>query len=254
MTAKKSPSEYSSRHDIYRDLRNRIESGTEWGHGDRFPSIDELASEYEAASGTVRAAVTQLAIIGLISAGRGRAGTKVIAGPRTRSHLGTFPPADWTHPEDKWGADEGEVSAETSFRQKDIAGTEYIERDYLRKVGGIPVQHKRTTIPMRFASVIPEGCTTPPFLMPDGVKVPEPPAGTSPNRWYGWKIRDLFTEITLEAAPDDVATKLGLPEGTPVLQQVTRALQKDGTTVYVTTVTTPAHSRVTLHQIDPEGE
>lgn len=237
------------RTEIQKDLRRRIENG-EWKHGARIPSLEALAEHYGAARGTVRTATNQLAALGMLVAAPGR-GIKVIAAPPTHSHLGTFPPADWSDPDSLWGGEEtGEISTKAELRQTEIDGIPHIERDYLRTVDGIPVQHKRTTMPLKFAGIIPEGCATPPLLTPSGADVPKPPSGTSPNAWYGWQIKNHYTDITLETVAQDVAESLKIPEGTPVLQQQTKAHQADGTLVYTTTVTVPANGRMTLHQIE----
>jgi DNA-binding GntR family transcriptional regulator len=245
------------RQTIYRDIRARIESG-EYPRGSKLPKVEELTASYGASKPTVLAALTHLSLLGLVSVGKGRGGITVTAGPRTASHLGTFPPADQTT--DRWKPDSADTptSVETTLRQVVAEGGEFdgndiIVRDYLRKVDDVPVQHKRTEMPLEFASVIPEGYTTPPMLTPAGGRVPEPPKGISPNAWYGWGIKALVTSITLEAAADDVAEALGLPTGTPVLQQRTQAVRADDTTVYVTTVTVPAYARMTMVQLEREA-
>lgn len=230
----------------------------EYNHGDRLPTVRDLAERYGVSTPTASAAYAVLSAMGFVKTDK-RHGTRVIAGPVTNAHLGTFNPPDLTAAEAwKPAADGEETTSDTYLVEQGPApdymaewgipeGERIVQRHRIRSVNGIPSQHKLSVFPYDVAARVPSGYTdAPPLLAPVGAPDVHPPKGTRYADWMGWDIATTDCVITAEPLRDYVASALQVPESSPGFQIASTTRASSGTVLYVTTTTTQLHHRVTL--------
>ncbi|WP_374778725.1 GntR family transcriptional regulator (plasmid) [Streptomyces sp. NBC_01310] len=244
---------------IAAELRRRIESG-ECERGTRLPSVTTTGKEFGVSGQTAAAAYAVLAALGLVRIEKGNGGTIVTAGRKSDAHLGTYAPPDLTAAV-AWKPTEagGEATEETyQVLQREApdymaewgvpAGTVVVERHRIRKVDGVPVQHKLTVLPYDVAARVPEGFEgIPPMLAPVGAEPQKPPHGVRFADWMGWGVVHTECVITTESMTTEASEALGVPAGTPGFRVVGVARNADGGTVNVTVTTCGLHHRVTLN-------
>lgn len=249
---------------IARDLQAAIAAG-QHAHGDRLPSVRDLAAKYGVSHQTVAATYAALAALGLVRTGP--TGTVVTAGRAADAHLGTYGPPD-LRAADPWQptgggqASEATVSVRQVSASADLSGLDIPEgspvvvRTRIRRIDDVPVHHKITVVPYEMAAMTPEGYEgVPPMLAPVGYEGPAKPSGVRMAEWIGWQVAHTDCVITAEPMSADAAEILSLAAGTPGFRIATVAKQEDGRTVYATVGTSPLHHRITLriaeHQSDP---
>lgn len=238
-------------------IRRGIAAG-EYRYGTRLPSVRDLAEQHGVSQQTAAAAYATLAALGLVRTERG-SGTTVTAGPSADAHLGTFTPPDlaaavaW-----KPTAQTGQASEETTLVRQLPApkamsawgieeGSTVVERTRIRKVDGVPAQHKLSVMPYDIAARTPEGHQgVPPMLSPVGADPVRPPKGVRVADWLGWDVVGTSCAITAEPMDEAACAALGVPEGTPGFRVVGITRDSQGATVSVTVTTAPLHHRVTL--------
>ena len=239
---------------IASEIREGISTGR-YRHGTRLPAVRRLAEERGVSQQTVAAAYAQLAALGMVRTEQG-SGTVVTAGLPADAHLGSFGPPDLSLPIWKPTAGGEASEATTLVRQlaapawmaeHGIVDTDVVERTRIRRVDGVPVQHKLTIVPYALASYRPAGHEgVPPLLAPVGAERMAPPAGVRFADWIGWEVTRTDTVITAEPMDEAAAEALGLTEGTPGFRIVGVARDPRESTVFVTVNTTPLHHRLTL--------
>ncbi|MEV6679482.1 GntR family transcriptional regulator [Streptomyces erythrochromogenes] len=237
-------------------IREGISAGR-YPYGSRLPSVKDGAAEWGCSQQTVASAYAQLQGLGLVRIDRGN-GTIVTAGRQADAHLGTYSPPHLAEAV-PWRATGGgvETSDTTLVRQLTATkvmtdwgipdGEDVIERTRVRRLDGVPVQHKLTVIPYGFASRMPEGYQgTPPMMTPVGAPDVKPPTGVRVADWLGWGV--IGTECAITAEPMDAAAAeaLGVPEGTPGFRVVAIARDSENRVVSATVTTAPLHHRITL--------
>lgn len=242
---------------IVADIRKGIASG-EHAYGARLPSVRDLAEQYGVSQQTASAAYAVLSALGLTRTAAG-SGTTVAAGPSADAHLGTYAPPDLSAAE-AWrpNGSGGEATEDTYLVRQLTAsaaladwgfaeGTDVVERHRIRRVGGIPVQHKMTVLAYPVASARPEGYDgVPPMLAPVGAPPIRPPHGTRVADWLGWNVDRTEARITAEPMDSAASEALGMQEGSPGFRVVNITRTPEGETLYVTVTTAPLHHRITL--------
>jgi len=242
---------------IAAQLRAGIAAG-EYRYGTRLPSVRDLAEQHGVSQQTAAAAYAVLATLGLVRTEKG-SGTTVAAGPSADAHLGTFTPPDLGAAKPWKPTTEGaQVSEETTLVRQLAAtaemaawgipeGTDVVERTRIRKMDGVPVQHKASLLPYEIASQTPEGHQgVPPMLAPVGAPPIAPPKGVRMADWLGWDVATTECAITAEPMSAAACEALGITEGSPGFRIINVTRDSEGVTVYVTVTTTPLHHRVTL--------
>lgn len=208
---------------IAAELRRRIESG-ECERGTRLPSVTTTGKEFGVSGQTAAAAYAVLAALGLVRIEKGNGGTIVTAGRKSDAHLGTYAPPDltaavaWKPTEAAWGGDGGDLPGAPARgsglhgRVGVPAGTVVVERHRIRKVDGVPVQHKLTVLPYDVAARVPEGFEgIPPMLAPVGAEPQKPPHGVRFADWMGWGVVHTECVITTESMTTEASEALGVP-------------------------------------------
>ncbi|MGW3378417.1 GntR family transcriptional regulator [Streptomyces hydrogenans] len=236
-------------------IRKGIAAG-EHAYGARLPSVRDLADQYGVSQQTAAAAYAVLTALGLTRTTPG-SGTTVAAGPSADAYLGTFAPPDLSQGE-AWTPSTGEATEETYLVRQSVApaewtdwgfaeGADVVERHRVRRVDGIPVQHKLTVLPYDVASRRPAGHEgVPPMLAPVGAPPIKPPTGVRVADWLGWSVARTRAQITAEPMAPAAAEALGMAEGSPGFRVVNVSETADGATLYVTVTTAPLHHRVTM--------
>ncbi|MFE0654219.1 GntR family transcriptional regulator [Streptomyces sp. NPDC059534] len=242
---------------IVAEIRKGIAAG-EYAYGARLPSVRDLAERYGVSQQTAAAAYAVLTALGLTRTAAG-SGTTVAAGPSADAYLGTYAPPDLTQGE-AWqpNGSGGEATEETYLVRQSTApvewvewgfteGSDVVERHRVRRVDGVPVQHKLTALPYEIASRRPEGHEgVPPMLAPVGAPPMKPPHGMRAADWLGWTVDRTRCEITAEPMDPAASEALGMPEGSPGFRVVSIAKTAEGDTLFVTVTTAPLHHRVTM--------
>ncbi|MEV5205161.1 GntR family transcriptional regulator [Streptomyces sp. NPDC053720] len=245
---------------IVAEIRRGIAAG-EYAYGARLPSVRDLADQHGVSQQTAAAAYAVLSALGLTRTAAG-SGTTVAAGPAADAHLGTYAPPELAAAK-AWQASSpnSEVSEETYLVRQATAPAEWadwgipegaavVERHRIRRVDGVPVQHKLTVLPYEIAARMPAGHEgIPPMLAPVGAPPVSPPAGTRMADWMGWDVNRTQCQITAEPMDSAAAEALGAPDGGPGFRVVSVAKAADGETLYVTVTTAPLHHRVTMEII-----
>ncbi|MFC8277803.1 GntR family transcriptional regulator [Streptomyces sp. NPDC057271] len=243
--------------EIVSDLKKGIAAG-EYAYGARLPSVRDLAARYGVSQQTAAAAYAVLTALGLTRTAAG-SGTTVAAGPSADAYLGTYAPPDLSQGE-AWAPNGsgGEATEETYLVRQSTAplawtdwgfaeGSDVVERHRVRRVDGVPVQHKLTALPYDIASRRPDGYEgVPPMLAPVGAPPMKPPPGVRAADWLGWNVARTQCQITAEPMDLVVAEALGMAEGSPGFRVVSLAKTEAGETLYVTVTTAPLHHRVTM--------
>ncbi|MFF0561519.1 GntR family transcriptional regulator [Streptomyces sp. NPDC004266] len=246
-----------SANQIVAAIRKGIAAG-EYAYGARLPSVRDLAEQYQVSQQTAAAAYAVLTALGFTKTAAG-SGTTVTAGPSADAHLGTFSPPDLTKGTAwKPTGPAGQASDETYLVRQSTAppawtdwgfseGSDVVERHRVRRVDGIPVQHKLTVLPYAIASHRPDGHEgVPPMLAPVGAPPLKPPAGMRVADWLGWDVGHTECQITAEPMDPAASEALGMPEGSPGFRVVNVTKSGDGSTLYVTVTTAPLHHRITM--------
>ncbi|MET9957202.1 GntR family transcriptional regulator [Streptomyces sp. NPDC006339] len=243
---------------IVADIRKGIAAG-EYAYGARLPSVRDLAEQYGVSQQTAAAAYAVLTALGLTRTAPG-SGTTVAAGPSADAYLGTYAPPDLSQGE-AWkpnGAGGGDAVEETYLVRQSTApaawaawglteGADIVERHRVRRIDGIPVQHKLTVMPYDIASRRPEGYEgVPPMLAPVGAPPLQPPHGMRAADWLGWNVARTECQITAEPMDLAAAEALSMAEGSPGFRVVSIARTENGEPLFVTVTTAPLHHRVTM--------
>ncbi|MFD8636587.1 GntR family transcriptional regulator [Streptomyces sp. NPDC059533] len=241
---------------IVADIRAGIAAG-EYAYGARLPSVRDLADRYQVSQQTAAAAYAVLSALGLTRTAAG-SGTTVAAGPSADAHLGTFGPPDLTAAQ-AWRPGSGGEGSEETYLVRQLAapaamaewgfpsGVDVVERHRVRKVDGVPVQHKVTVLPYDVAATRPEGYDgVPPMLAPVGAPPLQPPHGTRVADWLGWSVGDSEAFITAEPMDPAACEALGMQAGSPGFRVVNITRTTDGETLFVSVTTAPLHHRITL--------
>ncbi|MFE3654645.1 GntR family transcriptional regulator [Streptomyces sp. NPDC059152] len=235
------------------ELREGIAAG-QYRYGTRLPGVRGLAEQRGVSQQTVAAAYATLAALGLVRTERG-SGTVVTAGRAATAHLGAFSPPNLAVGK-PWRADDGEVSEETTLVRQlpapkyvqdwGISG-EIVERTRIRRVDGVPVQHKLTVMPYQVAARVPDGHQgVPPMLAPVGAPPLSPPAGVRVADWLGWDVGDTEVRISAEPMLSAAAEALGVSEAAPGFRILNITRDGSGGTLYATVTTAPLHHTVTM--------
>ncbi|MFF8618516.1 GntR family transcriptional regulator [Streptomyces sp. NPDC015350] len=245
---------------IVAEIRKGIAAG-QYAYGARLPSVRDLAEQHGVSQQTAAAAYAVLSALGLTRTAAG-SGTTVAAGPAADAHLGTYAPPELAAAKAwKASSSDAEVSEETYLVRQSAAPAEWVEwgipegaavveRHRVRRVDGVPVQHKLTVLPYEIAAQTPpEHDGIPPMLAPVGAPPASPPAGMRVADWLGWNIERTNCQITAEPMDSAASEALGTPDGSPGFRVVSVAKAADGKTTYVTVTTAPMHHRVTMEII-----
>ncbi|MEV7835372.1 GntR family transcriptional regulator [Streptomyces subrutilus] len=242
---------------IVADMRAGIAAG-ELAYGSRLPSVRDLAEQYGVSQQTASASYAVLSALGLTRTTAG-SGTTVAAGPSADAHLGTYAPPDLTAAEAWRPTGPGHEATEETYLVRQLVapatwtewgfteGADVVERHRIRRVGGVPVQHKVTVLPYAVAAARPEGHDgVPPMLAPVGAPPIRPPHGTRVADWLGWSVDRTEAQITAEPMEPSASEALGMQEGSPGFRIVNITRTPEGETLYVTVTTAPLHHRITL--------
>lgn len=245
---------------IAKKIEALIAEGAEgYTFGSKLMNVRALGAQEGVSAQTASTAYQALAIRGMVRISK-KSGTWVIGSKTTKIHLGTFNEApDWTLP--VWSTDSDDDVKETALvrvnsREAEglaewgIAdGTRILERHYVKKVNGAPVQHKVTVLPYDRAIAMPidPDYTGPaPMMTPVGDEVITPPSGLNMSQWLGWGVDTYTTDFGDCEMSADSAEIFGVPAGTAAMGSFCMAKTEDGETVFVVITTQSKTARFTI--------
>jgi GntR family transcriptional regulator len=237
-----------------------IAAGAEgYEYGKKLLNVRELGAQEGVSAQTASAAYQALALRGLVRISK-KSGTWVIGSKTTKIHLGTFDSApDWTLP--VWSTDDENDVKETTLYKVGISeangltewgiadGTQIVERHYVKRVNGAPVQHKVTVLPYDRAVAMPQDpgySGMAPMMTPVGHPIVSPPSGINMSQWLGWDVEDYTTEFGDTKMGPESAEIFGVPAGTIAMGSFCMAKTRDGETVFVVITTQAKTAKFTI--------
>jgi GntR family transcriptional regulator len=210
------------------DLRDRISRG-EYVHGTLLPTIRELAEHYHCAPRTAQEALRILATQGLVTI-RPRQGTVVamaensIAGPRermNRSRAGGLFRDGETQEIRRCYLTHGHPDARAAFdvyEDEELGARDYLVRDAFGRVVTVATSFVHLSVWSAVAEI------REPRPIPDGI------IGAI-RRTLGRETVAVPTRRQAGPATEEEAAALGVPDGAPVLVEITECQELDGTVV-----------------------
>jgi GntR family transcriptional regulator len=208
-------------HRVYRQISQEIESGA-LSPGDRLPSERWLCDELGVSRATVRRAIEELVLDGLVEArGRGSfvTGEALAEPPNTLMSLSELGRSRGLEATSRVLTHEVRPATLDEAEAFGIApGAELLELQRLRMLDGLPISIDHNRVPLR--------------LLPSALDVDFTTASLyAALDAEGHHLTRADYEVEARAVAEDEAELLGLAQGAPVLQTITVAIKEDGQVV-----------------------
>jgi GntR family transcriptional regulator len=208
-------------HRVYRQISEEIESGA-LQSGDRLPSERWLCDELGVSRATVRRAIEELVLDGLVEArGRGSfvTGEALVEPPNTLMSLSELGRSRGLEATSRVLACDVRAATIDESEAFGIApGAELFELQRLRMLDGLPISLDTNRVPLRLlpSALELDFTTTSLYAALDA---------------EGHRLTRADYEVEARAVAAEEAELLGLAPGAPVLQTITVAIQEDGQVV-----------------------